>query len=45
MTQLKKILIKESGIDLTDDQKIVNHSYRRIAIQMLKDEDIPEDEI
>src|SRR4051794_35804389 len=34
-----------TGIDLTDDRKIVNHSCRRTAIQMLKDEDIPEDEI
>ncbi|CAI2193220.1 19306_t:CDS:1, partial [Funneliformis geosporum] len=34
-----------TDINLSDDQKIVNHSWRRIAIQMLKDEDIPEDRI
>ena len=34
-----------TGIDLSDGRKIVNHSCRRTAIQMLKDEDIPEDDI
>ncbi|CAI2172700.1 2225_t:CDS:2 [Funneliformis geosporum] len=34
-----------TGINLSDDRKIVNHSCHRTAIQMLKDEDIPEDEI
>ena len=34
-----------TGIDLSDDRKIVNHSCRRTAIQMLKEGDIPEDEI
>ena len=34
-----------TGINLEDDCKIVNHSCRRTAIQMLKDGDIPEDEI
>ena len=34
-----------TGINLSDGQKIVNHSCRRTAIQMLKDKDIPEDDI
>jgi hypothetical protein len=34
-----------TGINLEDDRKVVNHSCRRTAIQMLKDGDIPEDEI
>jgi len=34
-----------TGIDLSDGRKIVNHSCRKTAIQMLKDNDIPEDEI
>ncbi|GES86529.1 activating transcription factor 7-interacting protein 1 isoform X4 [Rhizophagus clarus] len=34
-----------TGIDLSDGQKIVNHSCRRTAIQMLKDGDVPEDDI
>ncbi|GES74592.1 zinc finger MYM-type protein 2-like [Rhizophagus clarus] len=29
-----------TGIDLSDGQKIVNHSCRRTAIQMLKDGDV-----
>ncbi|CAG8743459.1 hypothetical protein RhiirA5_417645 [Rhizophagus irregularis] len=33
------------SIELSDGRKIVNHSCRRTAIQMLKDGDIPEDEI
>ncbi|GES81052.1 zinc finger MYM-type protein 2-like [Rhizophagus clarus] len=34
-----------TGIDLSDGRKIVNHSCRRTAIQMLKDGDVPEDDI
>ncbi|GES83865.1 hypothetical protein GLOIN_2v1780132 [Rhizophagus clarus] len=34
-----------TGIDLSDGWKIVNHSCRRTAIQMLKDGDVPEDDI
>lgn len=40
-----KSIAELTGLNLNDDRRLVNHSVRRTAIQILKDNDVPEDEI
>nr|CAG8436134.1 10607_t:CDS:2 [Entrophospora candida] len=45
LSRMMKSIAELTGLDLNDDRKLVNHSVRRTAIQILKDNDVLEDEI
>jgi len=45
LSRMMKSIAELTGLNLNDDRRLVNHSVRRTAIQILKDNDVPEDEI